>query len=239
MVLLGTIVNAIGIIIGTLIGLIFNQIKKRYKDTIMAGIGLTVILLGISMGLTSDRVIVILLSLLIGAMIGELIDIDEKLNRFGNHLEVRFQKEGAEGSVAEGFVTASLIFSVGAMAVIGALDSGLHGSHEVLYTKAVLDGFVALVLTTTLGFGVMFSALIVFLYQGTIALLATQIDRWIPEHFFNLLIEDITSAGGLMIVAIGLNLLNLTKIRVANLLPGLIVVGFVLYFYLQISQWLG
>lgn len=235
--LVGVIVNGLGIALGTVFGLFFNKINERIKETIMAGIGLTVIALGFTMGLESDRTIVILLSLLFGAVIGEGIDLDEKLNRVGAHLEVRFKKEGKESNIAEGFVTALLIFCVGALAVIGPLDSGIHGNHEILYTKSILDGFTALVLTTTLGFGVIFSLIPVVIYEGVIALFATQIDQFFPESFFNLFIEDMTATGGLLIVAIGLNLLNVTRIRVANLLPSLVIVGFVLFIYLQVPNW--
>ncbi|PKR77428.1 DUF554 domain-containing protein [Halalkalibacillus sediminis] len=238
MELLGPIVNGIGIILGTLIGLFFTRIPERIKETIMSGIGLTVIIIGISMGLASDRIIVVLLSLLTGAIIGEGIDLDEKLNRIGAHLEVRFKKPGSNSRIAEGFVTASLIFVIGALAVLGALDSGLRGDHEILFTKALIDGFVALVLTTTLGIGVIFSALPVVLYEGTIALFATQIDRFVSESFLDMFIEDMTSTGGLLIVAIGLNLLKITNIRVANLLPSILTVGIILFFYLQIQNWL-
>ncbi|GEN44659.1 membrane protein [Alkalibacillus haloalkaliphilus] len=235
--LLGPIVNGIGILIGTLFGLFFNRIPERFKETVMSGIGLTVILIGLSMGFASDRIIVILLSLLTGAVIGELFDLDEKLNRLGAFIEVKFKGKREESNIAEGFVTASLIFVIGAMAVVGALDSGLRGDHEILFTKALIDGFVALVLTTTLGIGVIFSAIPVVLYQGSIALFATQIDRFVPEYLLELFIEDMTATGGLLIVAIGLNLLKITQIRVANLLPSLITVGIVLYFYIQVGNW--
>ncbi len=122
------------------------------------------------------------------------------------------------------------------MAVVGALDSGLRGDHGILYTKSIIDGFVALVLTTTMGFGVVFSAVPVILYEGGIALFATQIDQWIPQSILDLFIEDMTSTGGLLIFAIGLNLLKITDIKVANLLPSLVTVGFVLYIYTQVQH---
>ncbi|WP_027964572.1 DUF554 domain-containing protein [Halalkalibacillus halophilus] len=237
MELLGPIVNGIGIILGTLIGLLFTRISERIKETIMSGIGLTIILIGLSMGFASDRIIVILLSLLLGALIGEGIDLDEKLNRIGYFIESKFKKADTESTIAEGFVTASLIFVIGALAVVGALDSGLRGDHEVLFTKALIDGFVALVLTTTLGIGVIFSAIPVVLYEGAIALFATQIDRFVPEYLLEMFIKDMTATGGLLIVAIGLNLLKITSIRVANLLPSLLVVGLVLYAYIQVTSW--
>lgn len=234
--LMGVIVNGICILLGTLLGLFFTKIPERIKETIMSGIGLTVILIGLSMAFTSDRIIVVLLSLVSGAIIGEGIDLDEKLNRIGSHIEVKFKKPGQESRIAEGFVTASLIFVIGAMAVVGALDSGLRGDHGILYTKSIIDGFVALVLTTTMGFGVVFSAIPVVLYEGGIALFATQINNWLPQDILDLFIEDMTSTGGLLIFAIGLNLLKITDIRVANLLPSLVTVGFILYIYTQVQQ---
>lgn len=235
---LGVIVNGACIILGALFGLFFTKINEKIKETIMHGIGLTVILIGLSMAFESDRIVVILLSLLTGAIIGEGIDLDQKLTSVGQRLESKFKKEGSESTVAEAFVTASLIFVIGAMAVIGALDSGLRGDHEILFTKSLIDGFVALVLTTTLGLGVILSAIPVVLYQGTIVAFAQQINQWFSEEFLELFIADMTSVGGLLIVAIGLNLLKLTSIRVANLLPSILTVGFVLIVYLQIEKWL-
>lgn len=236
MVLYGTLMNGLGILIGTIFGLFFTKIPERYKDTIMSGIGLIVVIIGVSMGLASDRIVVILLSLLTGAVIGEFFKLEDKLNALGQWIEVKFQKTGSQSMIAQGFVTASLIFVIGAMAVIGALDSGLRGDHEILITKAVIDGFVAMVLTTTLGFGVVFSIIPVLLYQGTIAIFATQIEQLLPDHFLQLFIEDMTSTGGLLILAIGLNLLNITNIRVANLLPSLLTVGFILLAYTWVQS---
>ncbi|QHS23824.1 DUF554 domain-containing protein [Virgibacillus sp. MSP4-1] len=235
MALLGTLVNGLGIFAGTFIGLFLSKIPEKMKETIMSGIGLTVVMIGLSMSFTSDRVIVILLSLLTGAIIGELLQLDDKLNRLGEWIESKFQKQSGQSMIAQGFITASLIFVIGAMSVIGALDSGLRNDHEILFTKAMIDGFVALVLTTTLGFGVIFSIIPVVLYQGSIALFATQIEIWLPDSFLNTFIEDMTATGGLLILAIGLNLLNLTNIRVANLLPGILTVGFILAGYLAIT----
>lgn len=198
----------------------------------MHGIGLAVILIGLQMAFSTEVIIVVLLSLLSGAIIGELIHVEEGLNRFGAWIGSHFTTTNSNFSVAQGFITASLIFVIGAMSVVGALDSGLRGDHEILITKGIIDGFVALVLTTTLGFGVIFSVIPVILYQGAIALLATQIEQWVPETFLNGLITEITAVGGLLIVAIGLNLLKIVQIRVGNLLPSLLTVGFIYYIYL-------
>ncbi len=234
MVLTGALMNGLGILVGGTLGLFLNRVPERVKETTMNGIGLAVLLIGLQMAIQSEEIIVLLLSLLIGAFIGEGLRLEEKFEGLGKWVEKRFQKEGSS-SVSQGFMTASLIFVIGAMAVVGALDSGIRGDHSVLITKAIIDGFVALVLSTTLGFGVLFSIIPVLLYEGGIALLATQIQRWVPDSFLDIFIVEMTATGGLLIIAIGLNLLNITKIRVANLLPSLIMVGFVLYISNQIT----
>ncbi|MFC7063064.1 DUF554 domain-containing protein [Halobacillus seohaensis] len=229
MVLLGTIVNGICIIVGTLLGLFFTKIPERFKETVMSGVGLAVLLIGLQMGFETDNIVVVLLSLLSGAIIGEAVHLEERLEYIGRWIERKFAKPEQTSTIAQGFITASLIFVIGAMSVIGALDGGLRNDHEILITKAVIDGFVALVLTSTLGVGVIFSVIPVVLYEGGIALLATQINRWVPQDMLDLFITEMTAAGGLLIVALALNLLKLTKIRVANLLPSLGMVGIVLY----------
>jgi uncharacterized protein len=236
MILLGTLVNGLCIIIGTLLGKLFHRIPQRMKDTVMSGIGLAVMVLGLQMSFKSEQFLIVILSLVGGAIIGELVDLDLKLNQLGNWLEKKLGSS-EESSISQGFVTATLIFVIGAMAIIGALDSGIRGDHNVLYTKAIIDGFTSVILATTLGIGVLFSAVPVMLYQGTIALFATQIDRFVPAVLLESFVVEMTSAGGIMIVAIGLNLLGLTKIRVANLLPGILVVALLvsIFYYFNIE----
>ncbi|MBS3678686.1 DUF554 domain-containing protein [Ornithinibacillus massiliensis] len=231
MALFGTLVNGALIVVGSLLGLVFTKIPERFKETVMHGIGLAVILIGMQMAFSTEVIIVVLLSLLSGAIIGELLRVEDKLNQFGNWIGSKFRTKSDKTSVSQGFVTASLIFIVGAMAIIGALDSGIRGDHEVLITKGILDGFVALVLTSTLGIGVVLSVVPVVVYQGAIALLATQIERWVPDYFLNGLIVELTAVGGLLIVAIGLNMLKVVQIRVGNLLPSIITVGVIYYIY--------
>ncbi|WP_114569736.1 DUF554 domain-containing protein [Exiguobacterium flavidum] len=225
MVLTGTIVNAVLIVIGTLLGLLFHKIPERVKETVTAGIGLAVLVLGVQMGLKSENFLIVIGSLVIGSAVGEWLRLDEKLNGVGYRLERRI---GGESNVAEGFIVATLIFVIGAMGVVGALDSGLRLNHEVLYTKGLIDGFTALVLSSTLGIGVLFSALPVLLYQGAIALLAVQITKFVPDAVMNQFILEMTATGGVMIIAIGLNLVGITKIRVANMLPSLLVVALII-----------
>ncbi|RDW15241.1 DUF554 domain-containing protein [Oceanobacillus arenosus] len=231
MVLLGTLINGALIIIGSVLGLFFTKIPERYKETVMHGIGLAVMLIGLQMAIATDQIIIVLLSLLSGAVIGEFIHLEEGLNRLGNWIGSKFTTTNDNFSIAQGFITATLIFCIGAMAIIGALDSGIRGDHEVLITKGVIDGFTALVLTTTLGFGVILSVVPVVLYQGAIALFATQIEKWLPEAFLNGLIVEVTAVGGLLVLAIGLNLLKITNIRIGNLLPSIVTVGIIYYIY--------
>lgn len=226
MFLLGTVVNGLLIIIGTLIGKLLHRIPESMKTTVMYAIGLSVMVLGLQMGLKSENFLIVIISLVMGAVLGEWMQLEEKLNSLGLWLEKKIGSSG-KGSISEGFVTATLIFVIGAMAIIGALDSGIRGDHDVLYTKAMIDGFTSIILTTTLGIGVIFSAIPVMLYQGLIALFATQIDRFIPQALMDQFIVEMTATGGIMIFAIGLNLTGMVKIKVANLLPGIIVTGII------------
>lgn len=233
MVLFGTMINGLLIIIGSVIGLFFTRIPERYKETVIHGIGLAVILIGLQMAFSTENIVLVLVSLLFGAIIGEFLRIEEALNRLGMWLGSKFTTKDDANSVSQGFITGTMIFCIGAMAIIGALDSGIRGDHEVLITKGIIDGFTALVLTTTLGFGVILSVIPLILYQGIITLFAAQIENWVPEAMLNGLILEITSVGGLLIVAIGLNLLKIKQIRIANLMPAIVLVV-ILYFIYQL-----
>jgi uncharacterized membrane protein YqgA involved in biofilm formation len=226
MFLIGTLVNGLLIIIGTFLGKLLNRIPESMRVTVMYAIGLSVMVLGLQMGLKSENFLIVIISLVVGAVIGELLKLEDKLNDLGGWLERKVGSNG-KGSISEGFVTATLIFVIGAMAIIGALDSGIRGDHAVLYTKSLIDGFTALILTTTLGIGVIFSAIPVVLYEGLIALFATQIDRFVPQELMDQFIVEMTASGGIMIFAIGLNLTGMVKIKVANLLPGIVITGII------------
>jgi uncharacterized protein len=235
MVLLGTLVNGVCIIIGTLLGKLLHRIPENMKATVMKAIGLAVMVLGLQMALKTENFLIVIISLAVGAAWGEWINLEDRLNALGEWLEKKIGTQ-KETSIAQGFVTATLIFVIGAMAVIGALDSGLRNDHDVLFTKAIIDGFTSLILTTTLGIGVIFSAIPVVLYEGLIALFATQINQFVPQVVMDSFIVEMTSTGGIMIFAIGMNLVGFVKIRVANLLPGILVVAMIVsivYFYHQ------
>ncbi|SOC39394.1 DUF554 domain-containing protein [Ureibacillus acetophenoni] len=231
MILLGTIINSVLIIIGSIIGRLFQNIPEKMKDTVLQIIGLAVAVLGIQMGFETSNVVIVIVSLVIGAVLGEWLDLEHQINKLGKWVESLFKnrdsKVNSNSSISDAFVTATLLFVIGSMGIIGALDSGLRNNHDVLITKGIIDGFIAIILSSTLGLGVLLSAVPILLYEGAIALLAGLISIYIPEAALNLYIQEMTATGGIMILAIGLNMTGLTKIRVANLLPGIVVVGIV------------
>jgi uncharacterized membrane protein YqgA involved in biofilm formation len=227
--MLGTIVNALAIIGGSLIGLLLSKgIPENYKKIVMSGVGLSVVLIGVKSALSSDSMMVVIFSVILGAVIGEFLKIEQKLERLGSYLERRVASKSSEqSSFARGFVTASLVFCVGSMAIVGSLESGLTGSHQTLYAKSVLDGVTSIIFASTLGLGVLFSSLAVFIYQGLITLMAVFLKGYLVTET----ISQMTSVGGLLILAIGFNMLRITAIRVGNLLPGIFLPLF--YFSLQ------
>lgn len=215
--MLGTIVNTAAVLLGALLGLLLKKgLPVRFQDIIMKGLALCVLLIGISGALKGQNTLISILSIVVGAIIGELVDIDRRLNTLGRLIESRFAK-GGDQTVARAFVTSSLLFCVGAMAIVGSLQSGLSGDHEMIYTKSMLDGVSSIIFASSFGYGVLFSAVAVFVYQGTIVLLA----QWIAPVLSDAIIAEMTCAGSLLIIALGLNMLGLTKIKVANYLPAL------------------
>lgn len=225
MVLFGTLINAVLIIIGAVIGRLLKNIPEKMNQTVMQIIGLAVVMLGIQMGIKSDSFIIVVVSLVLGTVIGEWLDIDKALIRLGDWVDTKLSKGESKGELAQGFVTGTLIFVIGSMGILGALDSGLRNDHALLTTKGLIDGFIAVVLSSTLGIGVLLSAIPVFIYQGAIALAAGWISYFIPEAALNEFINQMTATGGIMILAIGLNMIGLTKVRIANTLPAILVVA--------------
>lgn len=218
MIMLGTIVNCLAIILGSLIGLMVKGgIPEKISNTIMQGLSLSIIFIGISGLIKGSNVLLILISMLLGAVIGELIDIEELFQKLGKKVETKIKGRGE--NLAEGFVTASLLFCVGAMAVIGSLNSGLENNHTLLFTKSILDGITSIIFASSLGIGVIFSAGTVFVYQGIITLAASLLKAILITS----VISDMTAVGSLLIMALGFNTLGITKIKVANLLPAVFI----------------
>ncbi|PIC66420.1 hypothetical protein CSV71_04205 [Sporosarcina sp. P21c] len=227
MILFGSLFNVFTIIIGTLIGRFLYGIPERMKETIMYGIGMAVVAIGLQMTFETTQIVIVILSIVIGAIIGEWIDLDQKVNQLGRWIEKKLPAKKEGQGIAQGFVTATLFFCVGSMAIIGAIDSGLRNDHNVLIMKGILDGFTSIIFSSTLGIGVAFAAIPLLIYQGSITFLATVLSRFVPDELMQLFISEMTATGGLMIAAIGLNLIGLTKIRVANFIPGIGVVAII------------
>ena len=219
--MLGTIVNTIAVIIGASIGQLLKKgLPENLEDTMMKGLGLCTLFLGIRGSLEGNNSLILIISMVVGALIGEGIDLDEKLNRFGKWLENKFKsKDGDKVSIAEGFVSASLLFCVGAMTVVGSLQSGLQGNHEMLFNKSMLDFVAAIIFASSMGIGVLFSAAFVLVYQGAITLAA----QWVAPFLTDTIIAEMTCVGSVIIIGIGLNLLGITKLKVMNYVPAIFI----------------
>jgi len=231
---LGTIVNALAIVVGSFIGLLFRGgIPNKYNETVMKSIALAVVLIGMMGAFKTQDMMLVIISLAVGSILGEFLRIEDNLDRLGTWLEKKIGKK--EGGVAKGFVAASLLFCVGSMAIVGALEGGLTGNHQTLFAKSILDGITSIIFTSTMGIGVMFSAVIVFLYQGFIAITASFMKDFLTEE----VIREMSAIGGLLIMAIGFNILEFKRIKVGNMLPAVFIpliyyMGKLLYF--QIIQ---
>ncbi len=218
MSLLGTIVNTLSIIVGSLIGLLLRGgIPERYSQTTMHAIGLAVLLIGLKTALETKAILVVILSLAVGSILGELLRIEDKLQQLGNWIGRRLS-QNSQG-IAKGFVSASLLYCVGAMAIVGAMESGLAGNHQTLYAKSILDGIGSVIFASTLGIGVLFSAVSVFLYQGFITLAASFLKQFLLPD----VVSQMSAVGGLLITAIGIGLLEIKKIKIGNMLPAIFI----------------
>jgi uncharacterized membrane protein YqgA involved in biofilm formation len=211
-------VNTLSIFIGSLIGLFFKgRIPEKYSKTIMHGIGLAVVLIGIKTALKTDAILIVILSLVMGSFLGELLRIEDKLDQFGSWIGRRLSNDSA--GISKGFVSASLLYCVGAMAIIGSMESGLTGNHQTLFAKSILDGIGSVLFASTLGIGVLFSAVSVFSYQGLLTLTAASIKPFLlPE-----VVSQMSAVGGLLILAIGIDLLEVKKIKIGNMLPAIFI----------------
>ncbi|MPM10588.1 putative membrane protein YdfK [bioreactor metagenome] len=217
--LIGTIVNTATVILGSLIGLsLGNILPERLRDTVMKGLGMCTMFIGITGMLGGKNALITIISIAVGAAAGELLDLDGRLNRFAARLEKKFQKSGGKTSLAEGFVTASLVFCVGTMTIVGALNDGLSGNHEMLFTKAVLDFVSSIIFASSLGIGVLLAAGAVFVIQGSIACLAGLIAPLLQQGNT---IEEMTVVGSVLILGLGLNLIGVTKLKVMNYIPAI------------------
>ena len=216
--LTGTIVNALGILAGCAVGLLLGKlIPAHLADAVTKGVALCVFCIGVSGMLAGENTLVMIISMVLGTIAGELLRLDDRLSALGDSVERQFAKHGAKGRVSEGFVTASLLFCVGAMAIVGSLESGLSGNHATIYAKSALDTVASVVYASTLGFGVALSAIPVLLYQGAITLCASLLSPVLTDT----VIAEMKAVGSLLIVALSFNMLGLTKIKVMNSVPAI------------------
>ena len=226
----GTFINIAAILIGGTIGLFFGaRIPERFKDTVIAGMGLFTSAMGLQMFFKSGNQLIVLGALIIGALIGEWLKIEDRLQAFGQTLEQRFSKDsetGAGSKFVRGFMVSSLLFSIGPMAILGSIQDGLTGDYNLLAVKSTLDGFASIAFASTLGIGVLFSSLITLIYQGGISLLAGQLNAIITD----LMMAEMTATGGILLMGVGVsNLLEIKKIRVGNFLPALAVAPLIVW----------
>ena len=215
---MGVIINVISIVIGTMIGLFLKRgMSEKMSSHIMQGLALITFIIGLKGALVDQDMILLIVSISLGGYLGEMMQLEENIRKFAEWVQDKLSKEGAQNQLAEGFVSAVLIFCVGAMAVMGSLEAGLRNNHGILITKALIDGFASIILTTTKGAGVMLSALAILLYEGGMMVLAQFVAPYLSES----IVYAMSAVGSLLLVALGLNLLELTKIKVMNFLPAM------------------
>ena len=218
------IVNTVTIIIGSLVGLLLRKgLPESMAAAMMKGLGLCTIVIGLQGTLQEKNILTLILSTIIGIVIGEWLDVDGHINRGAERITSRFAGTGEGTKIAQAFVTSCLIMNVGAMTIVGSLDAGLRGAYSMLYTKSLLDLISGIPMAAAMGVGVLGSALFTLLFQGSIVLLAEYIAPYLSET----MITELVCTGSLMILALGLNMLELTKLKVLNYLPGLLAVPFV------------
>lgn len=216
---MGAIVNAVTIVICGIIGIIFKAgISERFNERIMHGIGLCVLVLGIVGVITVENTMVMIISVLLGAITGEALKLEERLVNGVKKIEDKVQHLNYVNNLGEGFIAATMIFCVGSMAIVGALESGLLNNHSTLYTKSILDGIVSILLASSLGAGVILSSLPVLLYEGAITLLAGSMAPYLSD----IVINEVVVVGSLLLIGLGLNLLEITELKIMNYVPAML-----------------
>jgi len=223
----GTIINAIAVVIGSFLGLILrSKLPKRITNTAFHGVGLFTIILGIIMAIKTSNILIMIVSIVIGALVGEIIDIDKWINIFGEWLKKNFKVKNERFS--EGFITAFLLYCIGSMTILGAIEEGLGGIPNLLVAKSVLDGFSSIILAATMGIGVLFSFIPLLLFQGGLTLLASNMQNILTGSIIN----ELSAVGGILLLGLGITILDIKKIKILNMLPSLIIVVILTYFFL-------
>lgn len=217
--MIGTIINVVAVIIGSLIGMVFrSKVPKRLIDISFIGIGIFTLVLGIRMAIQSEEILFLIFSIIIGGILGELMDIDKGLTKISEWIKKKLKSDNAR--FTDGLITAFLLFCMGALTIMGAIEAGINGNIDLLLTKSTMDGFAALALSSTLGIGVLFSVIPLFLYQGALTLLASSLQSFLTDP----MIRELSAVGGILLIGLAMNILEIKKIKVSNMLPSLVII---------------
>lgn len=215
--LIGAFANAVAILIGGLIGSKAGKlIPEKHSKLIIVSLQIVIFVMGINFLIKSENILIVVISLVVGALIGESIDIDAKMQKFGESIQ---KKVANSGNFSSSFITSTLVFCVGSMAILASIESGIKGDHSIHFTKAIIDGFLSIFFASTMGIGVAFSGFAVFLYQGGLTLLSGLIAPYISEA----IMTEVSATGGVMLIALALSMMEIKQIKVANLLPALVI----------------
>ncbi len=234
--MVGTLVNTGAIIAGSVVGLVIHsRLSQKMVDIVFQGIGLFTLAIGISMSLRSASMILVIISIVLGSIIGQGIDIDKYLHKSAGYLQQKYSKrknnhaqdKDSDNRFNEGFVTASMLFCIGSMAILGAIEDGMGGSPNLLFTKSIMDGITSVALASTFGISILFSSIPVLVYQGGLTLFAAFIMRYMSDD----MTANMTAVGGVLLIGLAINILKIKEINVTNMLPALIIVVLLSYFF--------
>ena len=227
MLLFGTIVNVGTVITGSLLGFFFHsKLPQRIVKIIFQAIGLFTIYIGITMTMKTEQILILIFSMVLGSALGEWIDLDKYINRFSEWIKAKLKSDNE--TFSEGMITAFLLFCIGSMTILGAFEEGTRGNSDLLIAKSVMDGFSSLALASALGIGVLFSIIPLFIFQGGLTLLAIWLGNLMPEPVIN----EMSAAGGLMLIGLGLSIMEIKKIKVVNMLPALVIAVILAYIFM-------
>ncbi len=218
--MIGVLANTFTVLLGSCLGLLLKKgIPDAVSDTVMKALGLCTLIIGISGALTGENTLILILSMAIGTLIGAWLDIDTRFSHCVEKIESKYRKSGGKASAAEGFIAASLVFCVGAMTIVGSLQAGISGDNRMLFTKSILDLISSFVFASAMGIGVVFSAGFVFVFQGSLVMLS----QFAAPFLTDPIITEMTAAGSIVILALGLNLTGITKLKIMNFLPAVVL----------------
>lgn len=217
--MLAVFVNMISVFIGSIVGIIFkNNLSKKYERVVFISAGIISLTIGISMAIITEYILIFAISIMLGGLTGTMLSIEEKIESFGKIIKKTFSFKDNAGNFSLGFLTSSILFCSGSMAIVGSFQAGTNGNYDLIFTKSVIDGFVAIFMTTVYGIGVAFSIISIFVYQGALTLLSSFLEPYVSQTMLN----EVSAVGGATVMMIGLNLLNITKIKTGDFLPALI-----------------